>query len=138
MSPGRLAPRSPGLIATLGGDPPNTLPGGPGTADGLMEQRRNDAIIGHFRVFDDVPPALARLRAAEVRVLSSSDGAYQRATLVAVGPGRPGSTGRAPGRSPGRDRESPAGAAPVTRITTLDELIVDGGGLHLGGRGSDR
>ena len=55
----------------------------------LMEHRRNEAIFGHFRVFDDVPPALERLRAAgvAVHVLSNSDGAYQRAKLAAVGLG---------------------------------------------------
>lgn len=170
----------------------------------LMEQRRNDAIIGHFRVFDDVPAALARLRAAGigVHVLSNSDGAYQRAKLAAVGLGglaadgfysgelgvakpdpriftlaaarlgrAPGElayvgdrwdvdvlgsaraglrpiwldragprtvTGTGSGPGVGVQREPPAGAAPVTRITTLAELVVDAGGLNLGPRASER
>lgn len=170
----------------------------------LMEQRRNDAIIGHFRVFDDVPVALARLRAAgiAVHVLSNSDGAYQRAKLAAVGLGdlgadgfysgelgvakpdpriftlaaarlgrapgelayvgdrwevdvlgsaaaglrpvwldRPGhrtAAGTGPGPAPAVDPAPPDGAGPVTRISTLGELVVDSGGLHLGQGGSDR
>jgi len=168
----------------------------------LLEHRRNEAIFGHFRVFDDVPPALRRLRAAgiAVHVLSNSDGAYQRAKLAAVGLGELAADGfysgelgvakpdprifrlaasrlgRAPGElvyvgdrwdvdvlgsaaaglrpvwldrqgtGPGpvpvpeavRGPEVPAAAGPVIRIGTLDELVVDSHGLHLGGRGPGR
>ncbi|WP_395725096.1 HAD family hydrolase [Nakamurella sp.] len=151
----------------------------------LMEQRRNEAIFGHFRLFDDVPAALHRLRAAgiAVRVLSNSDGAYQRAKLTAVGLGDlaadgffSGELGVAKpdpriftlaaarlGRAPaevayvgdrwevdvlgslaagmasvwlnraGADRpDGQRATGPVAQIATLDELVVAGGGLHLG------
>jgi putative hydrolase of the HAD superfamily len=53
----------------------------------LLEEQRNSAIFGHFRVFDDVPDCLRLLRdrGLTVRVLSNSDGAYQRAKLAGVG-----------------------------------------------------
>lgn len=55
----------------------------------FLEDRRNTAIFGHFRMFPDVPACLQLLRArgVRVRVLSNSDGAYQRVKLTAVGLG---------------------------------------------------
>ena len=61
----------------------------------FLEEQRNSAIFGHFRVFDDVPDCLRRLRdqGVTVRVLSNSDGAYQRVKLAGVGLGDLGDTG---------------------------------------------
>jgi putative hydrolase of the HAD superfamily len=61
----------------------------------LLEEHRNAAIFGHFRVFNDVPACLQRLHdlGVTVRVLSNSDGAYQRVKLAAVGLGDLGDTG---------------------------------------------
>lgn len=55
----------------------------------FLEDRRNKAIFGHFRTFPDVPACLDGLRArgVTVRVLSNSDGTYQRTKLAAVGLG---------------------------------------------------
>lgn len=156
----------------------------------LMEHRRNEAIFGHFRVFDDVRPALQRLRHAgiAVHVLSNSDGAYQRAKLVAVGLGEladgfysgelgvakpdprifrlaadrlglapaelayvgdrwdvdvlgAAAAGMAPvwlNRLGARRPDRAPATGPVTQIGTLDELVVDAEGLHLGGRAPGR
>lgn len=151
----------------------------------LMEQRRHEAIFGHFRAFADVRPALDRLRRAgiAVHVLSNSDGPHQRAKLAAVGLDElaadgfySGDLGVAKpdpqifrlaaerlGRAPAElayvgDRwdvdvlgSAAAGLAPVwlnraglarpdqaaaagavVQIATLDELVVDADGLHLG------
>ena len=70
-------------------------PGADRLSHELLEERRNTAIFGHFRVFDDVPDCLRRLRdrGVTVRVLSNSDGAYQRVKLAAVGLGHLGETG---------------------------------------------
>ncbi len=52
-----------------------------------LERVRNESIFGHWRPYDDVVPALARLRAAGVPfgVVSNSDGPYQRRKLIAAG-----------------------------------------------------
>jgi putative hydrolase of the HAD superfamily len=52
-----------------------------------LERIRNESIFGHWRPYDDVPAALARLRATglPVGVVSNSDGAYQRRKLAAAG-----------------------------------------------------
>ena len=52
-----------------------------------LERLRNDSIFRHYRPYDDVPAALARLRAASipVGVVSNSDGDYQRRKLTAAG-----------------------------------------------------
>jgi len=70
-------------------------PGADRLSHELLEDHRNSAIFGHFRVFDDVPACLDRLHRAgvTVRVLSNSDGAYQRAKLTAVGLGDLGDSG---------------------------------------------
>ena len=54
-----------------------------------LERLRNESIFGHYRPYDDVPAALARLRTAGVRVgvVSNSDGDYQRRKLAAAGLG---------------------------------------------------
>lgn len=70
-------------------------PGADRLSHELLEAHRNSAIFGHFQLFDDVPACLGRLRRAgvTVRVLSNSDGAYQRAKLAAVGLGDLGDSG---------------------------------------------
>jgi putative hydrolase of the HAD superfamily len=70
-------------------------PGADRLSHELLEDRRNSAIFGHFRLFGDVPACLDRLHRAgvTVRVLSNSDGAYQRAKLAAVGLGDLGDSG---------------------------------------------
>ena len=70
-------------------------PGADRLSHELLEEHRNTAIFGHFRVFDDVPACLQRLHdlGVTVRVLSNSDGAYQRTKLAAVGLGHLADTG---------------------------------------------
>ena len=52
-----------------------------------LEQVRHEAIFTHWRPYDDVPPALARLRGSGVPigVVSNSDGRYQQRKLRAAG-----------------------------------------------------
>ncbi len=63
----------------------------PTGADGLdaadLERLRNESIFTHYRQYDDVHDALARLRAAgiPVGVISNSDGPYQRRKMAAAG-----------------------------------------------------
>ena len=63
----------------------------PTGADGLdapdLERLRNESIFTHYRQYDDVPDALARLGAAgiQVGVISNSDGPYQRRKMAAAG-----------------------------------------------------
>lgn len=54
-----------------------------------LERIRNESIFTHYRPYDDVLPALSRLRIAGVPigVVSNSDGAYQRRKLAAAGLG---------------------------------------------------
>lgn len=54
-----------------------------------LERFRNASIFRHYRPFDDVPPCLARLRAAGVPIgiVSNSAGDYQRRKLTAAGLG---------------------------------------------------
>ncbi len=63
----------------------------PAGADGIdaiaLERLRNESIFTHYRQYDDVPEALARLDTAGVvvGVISNSDGPYQRRKMAAAG-----------------------------------------------------
>lgn len=61
--------------------------GGQGLDPVALERLRNESVFRHWRPYDDVRPALQRLRDAgiAVGVVSNSDGDYQRRKLVAAG-----------------------------------------------------
>jgi len=55
--------------------------------DGLLalEERRQQEMTRHYRLFDDVHPCLAALGTWRTGVVSNSDGPHQRAKLASVG-----------------------------------------------------